>query len=118
MKNSLQFLLPCLSVLMLSGCAQLVTKNYSPQRSGVVKYSTAWFLGDKNRAKAIEEMNQFCGSTRAQILREDSKIESTGQTRTSGRTSGNKFSSTSTQSREGFVYLHFKCGRGMRTAQK
>ena len=48
------------ALLLLSGCAQIVTKNYSPTRGGTVKYNTGWFMAEKNRAKAIEEMNAYC----------------------------------------------------------
>lgn len=113
----LKFLFP-IAMLMLSGCAQLVTKNYSPQRGGIVKYSTAWFLGDKNRAKAIEEMQAHCSPGKPLITREDSRLESTGQVYTQGSTQGKNFSSTSTESQEQNVYIHFKCSKTRQAARR
>ena len=117
MKTSLKLILPA-CLLLLSGCAQIVTKNYSPYRGGVVKYNTGWFLADKNREKAMEEMNQYCAPGRAQILREDSKLEGTGQVNTNGSTNGNSYSSTSTESKEANVYINFKCTKTQKTARR
>lgn len=106
--HSFKIALP-LVFLGLSSCAQLVTKTYSPTRSGVVKYSTGWFMGDKNREKAVEEMKTFCRPGRAKIVQEDSKFESTGQVYTTGQNKKDRFSSTSTEGREENMYIHFKC---------
>ncbi|AHI06641.1 hypothetical protein BDW_10705 [Bdellovibrio bacteriovorus W] len=113
----LKLLFP-VGMLMLSGCAQLVTKEYSPQRGGVVKYSTAWFLGEKNRAKALEEMQAHCAPGKPHITREDSRREGTGQVVTNGSTQGSSFSSTSTESQEENIYIHFKCSKSRQTARK
>ncbi|MGZ3749222.1 MAG: hypothetical protein ACXVB1_03985 [Pseudobdellovibrionaceae bacterium] len=117
MKASLKFILPA-CLLLLSGCAQIVTKNYTPNRGGTVKYNTGWFMADKNREKAIEEMNQYCAPGRPQILREDSRLEGTGQVFTNGSTSGNTYSSTSTESKEANMYIHFRCVKIQKTAHR
>ena len=116
MKSALKMVLPA-CLLLLSGCAQIVTKNYSPTRGGIVKYNTGWFMADKNREKAMEEMKQFCGPrVRPQILREDSRVEGTGQVHTNGSTNGNSFSSTATESKESNINIHFKCVKSQKTA--
>lgn len=118
MKASLKLILPAW-LLLLSGCAQIVTKNYAPNRGGTVKYNTGWFMADKNREKAIEKMKQYCGpGGRPQILREDSKLEGTGQVFTSGSTRGNNYSSTSTESKEANMYIHFKCTKSQKAARR
>jgi hypothetical protein len=117
MKASLKFILP-VCLLLLSGCAQIVTKNYAPYRGGTVKYNTGWFMAEKNREKAVEEMNQYCAPGRPQILREDSKLEGTGQVYTNGSSSGKNFSSTSTESKEANMYIQFKCTKAQRTAHR
>ncbi|WP_413287858.1 hypothetical protein [Bdellovibrio sp. HCB337] len=117
MKTSLKLVLPAF-LLLLSGCAQIVTKNYAPTRGGTVKYNTGWFLADKNREKAIEEMRHYCAPGRPQILREDSRLEGTGQVFTSGSTRGNNYSSTSTESKEANMYIHFRCAKIQRTANR
>ena len=105
-------LLSLSGLLLLSGCAQIVTRSYSPYRGGIVKYNTGWFMAEKNRSKAIEEMQGYCLPGRPEILREDSKLESTGQVYTSGSSQNNGFSSTSTEAREANVYIQFKCVKG------
>lgn len=106
------------SMLLMAGCAQMVKKSYHPVRGGTVKYSTAWFLGDKNREKAVEEMKLYCGRQRAQLLSEDSKIEFTGNSSSRSQSNGDGSSYTSTNaSKEGYVYMHFKCVSSKKVAQ-
>ncbi len=109
--KSFKLLMPA-SLLLLSGCAQMVTKTYSPQRGGVVMYDQAWFMGDKNREKAMTEMNAFCSPGRPTIVREDNKLEATGRVYNSGSVDGNSYSGSSTQEKSANVYLHFKCSAG------
>jgi hypothetical protein len=97
------------AMLGLSACAEVVKKNYSPSRSGVVRYSTGWFLADKNREKALEEIKGFCGSSRYLLKSEENRKEFTGQSYTNSETNGNHSSGTTTQGSEGFVYLRFQC---------
>jgi uncharacterized protein YceK len=121
MKNNRSATLTLLTLsglLLLSGCAQIVTKNYSPYRGGVVKYNTGWFMADKNREKAVEEMQNYCLPGRPEILREDSKLESMGQVYTSGTNHGDGFSSTSTESKEANMYIQFKCVKSGKTARR
>lgn len=87
----------------------MVTKTYGPSRGGVVKYNTGWFMAEKNRSKAIEEMKSYCSPGRPKIFQEDSKLESTGQVYTTGKTQKDRFSSTSTEAKEANMYIHFKC---------
>jgi hypothetical protein len=118
MKASLKIILPA-CLLLLSGCAQIVTKTYAPNRGGTVKYNTGWFMADKNREKAIEEIKQYCGPrARPQILRENSKLEGTGQVFTNGSTKGNSYSSTSTESKEANMYIQFNCVKSQKTARR
>lgn len=117
MNKKIQLLLP-LCLLLLSGCAQMVTKTYSPSRGGVVKYNTGWFMADTNRSKAVEEMRAYCSPGRPAILQENSKLESTGRVHTSGSNSGSTFSSTSTESKESNIYIHFKCVKSNKTARR
>ncbi len=105
-------------VVFTSGCAQIVTKTHSPTRGGVVKYNTGFFMADKNREKALEEMKAYCSPGRAQMLREDSKLESTGQGYTSGNNRGDSFSSTATESKEANMYIQFRCVKSSRTARR
>lgn len=98
-----------MSALGLSSCAEMVVKNYSPQRGGTVRYSTGWFLADKNRAKAVEEMKTYCQPSRPKLLAENSQREFTGVSK-SNSTIGNKtVDTTTTASSENYVYMHFKC---------
>lgn len=115
--QSLKIILP-VGLLLLSSCAQIVTRNYSPYRGGVVKYNTGWFMAEKNRSKAIEEMQAYCLPGRPEILQEDSKLESTGQVYTSGSNQNNGFTSTSTEAKEANMYIHFKCVKGNKTARR
>lgn len=116
--KSLKLIFALSLIGLLSGCAQIVTKNYSPTRGGVVKYNTGWFMAETNRKKAVEEMDQYCSPGRPQILREDSRLESTGQTMHSGSTSGNSYSGNSTQVQEANIYIQFRCVKGSKTARR
>jgi hypothetical protein len=96
----------------LSSCAvDMVRKTYSPVKGGTVRYSTGWFMEGKNRAKAIEEMNQYCSPGRGKILSEESKKEATGQSFSNSRLHKKDVSTTTTHGHEGAVYLNFKCVR-------
>ena len=95
--------------LSLSGCAEMVTKTYSPQRGGTVRYSTGWFLAGKNRAKAMDEMKSYCGQQRAVLLAENNQKEFTGTSQSNSTFTNGGMSTSTTQGSNNYVYLHFKC---------
>ncbi|HEX7673166.1 MAG TPA: hypothetical protein VF412_03295 [Bdellovibrio sp.] len=98
------------AVFLLSGCAvEMVRKTYSPVKGGTIRYSTGWFMAEKNRAKAMDEMNTYCSPAHVLLLAEDSKQEFTGQSYSNSSVNKNNVDTTTTQGQEGFVYLHFKC---------
>ena len=97
------------SMLLLTSCAQIVKKDYAPTRGGTVKYSTAWFMAEKNREKALEEMRGYCGAARPRIMSEDSKREFTGGSTSNSNSSGDSTYTSTHQESEGVIYLHFKC---------
>ena len=111
MKTSFKLLLPA-ALLLLSGCAEMVKKDYRPTRGGTVRYSTGWFLADKNREKAVEEMKAYCSPGRPQLMGENSQREFTGQTYSNSNVSNDHISTSSTQSQEKYIYMHFKCVKG------
>ena len=85
MKTQLKILAP-LAILLLSGCAEMVKKNYGSNRGGTVRYTTGWFLDEKNRAKAMEEMQSYCRPGRAQLVSEKIESEFTGNSYSNSRT--------------------------------
>lgn len=107
--NTLYKLSLPLALLLLSGCASMVNKTYSPERRGTVRYNTGWFLADSNRAKAVEQMREFCSPGRPVLLSEDSRSEFTGQSYSNATVDKNRINGTSTQAKENNVYMHFKC---------
>ena len=66
-------------------------------------------MGEKNRAKAIEQMRKYCGPNRAKLLSEDSKAEFTGQSHSNTSYSNHSAYTSTSQDRTGYVYLHSKC---------
>lgn len=108
MKRILSFALP-LALLATTGCAQLVSKTYKPYRGGTVRYSTGWFMAEKNRAKAVEEMKSYCSPSRPVLMAEDTREEFTGYSHSTSRASKNNVYTDTSQSKENNIYMHFKC---------
>jgi hypothetical protein len=111
MKNAIKVLLIFSAWSMLLGCAEVTSKTYGARKTVTVKYSTGWFMAEKNRSKAVETARQYCQPGQAVLVREDNKAEFTGKTYTSQRTDGNYTSGEATQAKEDNVYLHFVCNR-------
>jgi len=108
MKTSFKLLLPA-ALLLLSGCAEMVKKEYKPVRGGTVRYSTGWFLADKNREKAVEEMKAYCAPGQANLMAENAQKEFTGYSHSNTDIYNNSMSTSTTQSQENYIYLHFRC---------
>ena len=97
------------AVFIFSGCAEMVTKVHSPVPGGTVRYSTGWFMAGKNRAKAIEEMNEYCQPGGATLLSENNQKEFTGQSTSNSTFNQSGMNTTTTHNAENYVYLHFRC---------
>lgn len=107
MKNCILLLL---SLGFLSSCAvDMVKKTYSPTRSGTIRYSTGWFMADSNRQKAIAEMDQYCSPGKGRIVSEESAEHFTGQSYSTTEFGKKTMNTSSSQAKENYVYLHFKC---------
>jgi hypothetical protein len=95
---------------LVSSCAvDMVKKTYSPTRSGTIRYSTGWFMADSNRQKAITEMNQYCSPGKGRIVSEESAEHFTGQSYSTTEFGKKTMNTSSSQAKENYVYLHFKC---------
>jgi hypothetical protein len=100
-----------LSLIALSGCAELTTKTFQPRRSGTVMYEKSLFFTDKNREKAMELAREHCSPNRVLIMAEDNRREFNGTSYTNGSTNGSNYSGITTASSSSNTYIHFTCPR-------
>lgn len=112
-KMKCKFLAP-VALLLLSGCAEMVKKNYAPTRSGTVRYNTGWMMAEKNREKALEEMRSYCGPARPQLMSEQSQSEFTGHSSSNTSVQSDSLYTSTTAEKTNYVYLNFKCVKNNR----
>jgi len=112
MNKMLLIVLPAVLTVLLSGCAQLVTKQYGANKGGTVKYNKELFMTEKNRKKAVTVANDYCAPGRATILSEEERVESNGYSSTETRHKGSKSYSSTRESRSATIYMNFRCRGG------
>lgn len=101
-------------ILILGGCstAELIQRNYEPQKTGVVKFEDglmAYLGGQKGRQMAEEKMRDYCAPKPFRVLRESDReiLKTKSETRNNKDGSTTQSSSYSTSGH--VTYASFAC---------